>query len=219
MAQKKTLKGPEAVLSIWINTLKKNERFGQKELNVAKEHQHIVDMGVEQGLIAQVCDGTKPYLVIGFPEQNNGENTTMPPKKVKAEQTEELGFDEAQPAKSKKTGAKPVDFKEEKAPTKKSGAGKPVKAKAEDEVPKKGRRIVYPNDMKFSVLTKLPKKEEEQVEILGARAGSTRFLIRKEMLDHKCKDFGSLREHMIEKGVAFNNIDFKYLVDAGHISV
>jgi len=213
---KKALKGPEAVLNIWTSTLTKNERFGMKELNVAKEHQYIVDMGIEQGLIRQVCDGTKPYLVIGFPEKATGEDK-MPPKKIKEEAT---GTEtEVKPGKSKKEPAKPVDFKEEKSPAKKSGAAKNVKATDGDDGPKKGRRTVYPNDMKFTLVTKLPKKEEEQVAILGARAGSTRFLIRKEMLDNKCKNFGDLREHMVEAGLAFNNIDFKFLVDAGHVSV
>lgn len=212
---KKNLKGPDAVLTTWINALHRTEKFGGSEINVAKEHLSIVEMGVEQGSIIQKCDGTKPYLVIGL-NHNNGEDSTMPPKKVKA--TEETTTEEAPKTKGKAKAA-PAEAPVEKATAKKSGAAKPVKAEGGYDAPKKGRRTVYPNDMKFTVVTKLPKKEEEQVEVLGARAGSTRFLIRKEMLDNKCKNFGDLRAHMVEQGLAFNNVDFTYLLDRQHVAV
>lgn len=213
---KKVTKGPEAILGTWINALKRAEKFGGTEINVAKEHLPIVEAGVEQGSIIRKCDGEKPYLVIGL-NHNNGEDSTMPPKKVKANE-ENAPVEEAPKGKSKAKAA-PAEAPAEKVTTKKSGAAKPVKAEAGDDAPKKGRRTVYPNEQKFTVLTKLPKKEEEQVEVLGARAGSTRFLIRKEMIDNKCKNFGDLRAHMVEKGLAFNNIDFTYLLDRQHVAV
>lgn len=218
----KSLKGPEAVLGVWISTLNRNKGV-MNVINVPKSQLDIVEMGEKQGLIQRMDEGDKPFLIVGLAETETKENT-MPPKKAKKDkQTPVTRVDEPAETLVGEIEA-PVEAAAKKRTSKKSGAAKPVSPNKEKSAPgengeKRGRKIAFPPDTKFKVTGKLPKKDDDQPAHVGARPGSARFLIRCAMLTTKAKNIGELKEGMEEQGVKFNNVDFRYLIEAGHVEV